>query len=284
MRVRKAVITAGGARQRALPLQTLIDRDGEEKSVLQILIEEALRARIEEIGVVASPRDADAYAQAAGVHAGRVHFLPQPEPLGYGHALYCSRDFTGREPFLHLVGDHIYVSGVGKGCAEHLVEMAEAENCSVSGVQPTHESSLSRFGAVAGRPQGEHKDLYRIETVIEKPTPTEAEQRLIVAGLRSGYYLCFFGLHVFTPALVEILGELLEARGPGAALSEALGELAQREQYLAMKQAGRRYDLGVRYGLLVGQLALALSGADRQQVLAQLMRLLVAREMDRENG
>ena len=43
--------------------------------------------------------------------------------------------------------------------------------------------------------------------MIEKPTPTEAEQRLIVPGLRAGHYLCFFGMHVLTPAVMELLGE-----------------------------------------------------------------------------
>lgn len=52
MIVKKAVITAAGRRQRTLPLQTLIDRDGAEESVLSILIEEVLAAGIDEIAVV----------------------------------------------------------------------------------------------------------------------------------------------------------------------------------------------------------------------------------------
>ena len=47
-------------------------------------------------------------------------------------------------------------------------------------------------------------DLYEIENVIEKPTPSEAEQKLIVPGLRAGYYLCFFGIHVLTPAVMTM--------------------------------------------------------------------------------
>jgi len=38
----------------------------------------------------------------------------------------------------------------------------------------------------------------RLKTVIEKPTPTVAEQQLLV-GLGAGYYLCFFGMHVLPP-------------------------------------------------------------------------------------
>ena len=58
---------------------------------------------------------------------------------------------------------------------------------------------------MGGRRVQGRQDLYTIEDVIEKPTPTEAEQRLLVPGLRAGHYLCFFGMHVLGPALMEIL-------------------------------------------------------------------------------
>jgi len=280
LRIQKAVITAAGQNQRALPLQTLIDRDGREKSVLSILIEQALVANIEEICVVVWPGDESRYALAAGKYAASVRFLPQPEPLGYGHAIYCARSFTGSEPFLHMVGDHLYVSSAPKASAQRLVDLAEAEECAVSGVQPTRESLLPRFGTVAGRRMPGRHDLYRVETVIEKPTPTEAEQRLMVPGIRAGYYLCFFGIHVLTPAVMNLLGRMLAA-APDAriTLSAALAELARSEQYLALEEDGRRYDLGARYGLLTAQLALALSGQDRAQVLSQLLELLADREL-----
>ena len=184
----------------------------------------------------------------------------------------------GSEPFLHLVGDHLYVARADDGCARPLVEIAEREACSVSAVQATRESLLPHFGAVGGRRVTGSQDLYRVETVIEKPTPTEAEQRLVVPGLRAGHYLCFFGMHVLTPAVMEILGRLLAGK-TRVTLSDALAELARREQYLALEQAERRYDLGGRYGLLMAQLALALSGRDREEVLSQLVELLALREM-----
>ena len=61
MRIRKAVITAAGGNQRALPLQTLI-HNGEEKSILNILVEQALTLNISEIYVVVCPGDEDRYA------------------------------------------------------------------------------------------------------------------------------------------------------------------------------------------------------------------------------
>jgi len=280
MKIKKAVITVAGKGQRSLPLQTLIDRDGVEKSVLGILIEEVQQAGVEEIGLVVRPGDEAGLTAVAGNHASHLRFILQPEPLGYGQAIWCARDFVGDAPFLHLVGDHIYVSRGGAGCALDLVEVAAREACAVSAVQATREHLLPYFGVVGGRPLANRPYLYRVETVVEKPTPTKAEQQLIVPGLRAGHYLCFFGMHVLTPSIMHILDQLLvQAEVPNVVtLSQALGELAQREQVLALEKQDWRYDLGARYGLMVAQMALALHGRDRDEVLTHLLELLAEQQ------
>jgi UTP--glucose-1-phosphate uridylyltransferase len=278
--VRKAVITAAARSQRELPLQTLIDGEGNKKSLLGILIEQSLAAGAEEIAIVVWPGDESSFAQAAGTHASSVRFIPQPEPRGYGHAIHCARPFTNGDPFLHMVGDHLYVSAATKPSAQRLVELAQKERCSVSGVQPTRESLLLRYGTVGGRRVPPRSDLYRVDTVIEKPTPTEAEQRLLIPGIRTGHYLCFFGIHVLTSTVMEILDrKLAKSSGTQVTLVDALNELATQEQYLAVEDEGRRYDLGAPYGLLIAQLALALNGRDRSEVLSQMIELLADREL-----
>jgi UTP--glucose-1-phosphate uridylyltransferase len=281
MKIRKAVITAAGADQQNLPLQTLIDRDGTEKSVLQIIIEETLRGGIEEICIVVQPGVKPSYLAVAGDHAGRLHFIEQKESLGYGHAVYCSKEFVHNDPFLHLVGDHLYISHSEIGCAQHLIEVAEAQSCAVSAVQSTRENLLSYFGAIGGQRIQGSQDLYRIESVIEKPTPTYAEQNLIIPGLRAGYYLCFFGMHVLTPTILDILEHNLKKIKTGSRihLSNALNILAKKEQYLALGKSDLRYDIGVKYGLFSAQIALALNGKDRDEVLSKLLELLCIREL-----
>ena len=279
MDIKRAIITAAGQTQRTLPLQTLVDRDGQTKTALGIIIEEILQAGVEEICVVVCPGDQAAYATAAGEHAKRLQFVEQSEPLGYGHAVHCAHRFAGDKPFLLLVGDHLYVSGAAKRCAQQLVEVAAAENCAVSAVQATHESKLPYYGAIGGKLVTARKSLYEISVVLEKTTPTEAEQRLIVPGLRAAHYLCFFGMHVLTPTVMEFLAEDIARVGgkSGVALSPTLARLARRERYLASELQGRRYDIGVKYGLLTAQLALALDGQDREEVLSGLVELLATR-------
>jgi UTP--glucose-1-phosphate uridylyltransferase len=275
--IKKAIITAAGKTQRTLPLQTLVDRDGVTKTALRILIEEILSAGIEEICVVVCPGDQAAYATAAGGQGGRLQFVEQKAALGYGHAVACAREFAGRVPFLLLVGDHLYVSS-RKRAAQQLVEIAGAENCAVSAVQATHESKLPYYGTIGGRLVAARKGLYEISEVLEKPTPTEAEQRLIVPGLRAAHYLCFFGMHVLTPAVMDMLEEEVAQAGKrGVHLTTALGRLAKRERYLACELEAHRYDIGVKYGLLTAQIALVLDGQDRDEVLSGLVELLARR-------
>jgi UTP--glucose-1-phosphate uridylyltransferase len=168
------------------------------------------------------------------------------------------------EPFLHFVGDHIYVGSEVSGSAKRLVEAACSEGCAISAVQVTRENLLPFFGTVGGQPVPGKAGFYRVDTVLEKPTPTEAEQRLIVPGLRSGQYLCFYGMHVLTPTIFEILSTMLQESATGrTSLSSALAVLSQQEQY----------------GLFTAQLALAMNGQDRAEVLTQLIQILATRNL-----
>ncbi len=279
MNIDTAVITAAGPGQRDIPLQTLVDRDGESRSALAILLREVRDTGIRRIGLVLRPGDESAYAEAAGDCAELLTFLPQTEARGYGDALWRARDFCAGKPFLHLVSDHLCLSSTEVACARQLVEVAKAESCAVSAVQATRETNLHLYGAVGGTRVAGRERLYRVEGVREKPTPTQAEQELIVPGLRAGHYLCFFGMHVLTPGVMEALEELLgrAAAGERVQLSAALDLLAAREKYLAHEIRGVRHNLGVRYGLFYAQLALALRGVGREEVLPEMVGLLAAR-------
>jgi UTP--glucose-1-phosphate uridylyltransferase len=208
MKITKALITAAGPNQRKLPLQTLIDRDRKQRTVLEILIKEIKNAGIDDIGIVIQPEDEKSYAEVldSGLHSS-IQFIHQNNRPGYGNALLSAEIFLNNEPFLHLVGDHLYVNKSGQNVAKKLVDAAEKHKCSISTVQSTRENNIGNYGTVkAERLQGE-PGLFQITRVHEKPTPTFAEQHLMVPGLRAGYYLCFYGMHVFTPLLLELLNK-----------------------------------------------------------------------------
>lgn len=276
MNVTKAVITSANPADKHLPLQTLIDSKGETRTALQILLGEVFGAGLESAAIVIPPGEAERYELAAGPHAERLSFIEQKEPLGYGHAVSLAADFVGPDPFLLLVGDHLFRTLGDSSCVQQIITLAKEENATISGVQPTHESQLHLYGTVAAALRAGTQNTYEISSIYEKPTPTLAEQELIVAGLRSGHYLCFFGMHVLPAKAIEHLQGLLKSASPGEqiGLTETLNHLAESGEYLALRMNGQRFNLGERYGLLRAQLALSLAGPHRDEVMATIIELL----------
>jgi UTP--glucose-1-phosphate uridylyltransferase len=276
MKVKKAVITAAGEQHSNLPLQSVVDRDGRPGTALHRTLDEVVQAGIDEIAIVVRPGQADRYLSAAKSHASRLVFFEQDQPRGYGDAILRASEFITGQPFLHLVSDHLYVSSTKQSCAAQLCQLAEKHACSISAIQPTRENEIIYFGTVGGRPVAQQERLYEVSTVIEKPTPTIAEQELIVAGQRSGHYLCLFGMHVLTPNLLRILEANLNTQ-PGMQpvdLSTSLNQLAQSERYLAFEVDGSRFNIGYKYGLMLAQLAISMGGVDRDLILTELVSLM----------
>ncbi|GAB3181366.1 UTP--glucose-1-phosphate uridylyltransferase [Telluribacter humicola] len=307
MRIKKAVITAAARGERLYPVADtiqkamlpVIDTDGLHKPVIQIIAEEAFASGIEEICVVCAPGDGERYINAftslrdnliksfKGVDWARdeankidhlirqISFAEQTEPLGYGHAVYCAREFVNDEPFLLLLGDYLYVSDLlQKRCAAQLIELASQENCSVSAVNPTIEHQISRYGTLTGKHVPNTPGVYQINKIIEKPSLSVAELELQTPGLRIGYYLCFFGMHVFTPMVFDILKKSIDQDGTNILLTPTLQELAETEKYLALEVKGNRYDLSKRHGLMQAQIALGLAGEAHDETLTSMVELL----------
>ena len=194
----------------------LMDRDGLNKPVIQIIAEEALDSGIEELCVVCAPGDEERYQMRfqqfrenlkeayRGVDWARrqeerldnmlrrLQFAPQREPLGYGHAVWRAKEFTAGEPFLLLLGDHLYLSHLpDKRCARQLIELAQREECAAAAVHPTREHLVGRYGTISGARISQYSGVYQIEKILEKPSVSQAELELQVPGLRAGFYLCF---------------------------------------------------------------------------------------------
>lgn len=279
MKIRKAVITAAGDHHDRLPLQTLVDRRGEIRTALRLMLDEVVDSGVEEVAVVIRPGQQESYLAASGPHQSRLTFCEQTQPRGYGDAILRAGDFIAGESFLHLVSDHLYLSRSDRLCAKQLIDAAQQHACSVSAIQPTRENEVLFFGTVGGTPLPLSDNMYEVTTVIEKPTPTIAEQHLIVAGQRAGYYLCLFGMHVLTPTVLTLLKQSLDAASDGRSidLSSSLNQLAQTERYLALEIDGSRYNISYKYGLLLAQLAFSLSGVDRDLILTELLNLTAVR-------
>src|SRR3954465_1503871 len=184
-KVRKAVITAAGKGTRQYPASTavqkemfpMVDRDGLTKPVIQIIGEEAIDSGIEEICIITQPGEESLYrdyfkrldddmvkafrgkdwaileSEKLGAFGERLHFAEQKSPEGFGHAVYQAKKFVGDEPFVLLLGDHVYISHTKDACAKQTIRVFEEFGVdAVTSVQPTMERMLHLFGTIRGAP------------------------------------------------------------------------------------------------------------------------------------
>ncbi|MEP6754481.1 MAG: hypothetical protein ABJA67_03185, partial [Chthonomonadales bacterium] len=120
--------------------------------------------------------------------------------------------------------------------------------------------------------------VYDVDHIMEKPAIEYAETNLRVEGLLWGMYLCFFGMHVFNHTIFDHLQHAIDndLREKGEfQLTSAQEKLRESgERYLAFEVVGERYDIGIPFGYAQTQAALAVNSVFREQMLAELVRML----------
>lgn len=277
-RVRKAVIPAAGFGTRLFPatkaakkeLFPIVDRDGIAKPAILLIVEEALHAGVEEVIIIVQEHDLEAfhslfneqitienynklsrpfqeYAQQILEMGHRVTFVIQQKQEGFGHAVYCARDAIGEEPFLLMLGDHLYRSSSERSCAEQLITAYQQHAISVLGLRQTPEGQIANFGTVTGV-WLEENHLLNVTEFAEKPTADYARNNLQVGGLDKGSYLTVFGQYVIKPKLFDYLEEHItnNVRERGEfQLTSALDRLRQEEGFMGLMIDGQRFDIGL---------------------------------------
>jgi UTP--glucose-1-phosphate uridylyltransferase len=193
--------------------------------------------------------------------------------------VYQAKKFVGDEPFLLMLGDHIYISDTKDRCAAQIVKVFEKYMCdAVTAVQPTLERQLHLFGTIRGQPIDPQQGIYKAELIIEKPSIEVAREKLATPGLPAGNYLSHFGMHVFSPRIFDSLEYLIknDLREKGEIQLTAGQEhlRQQTDKYWISVTQGQRYDTGIPYGLMETQLALALNGIHRTEICEAIARIL----------
>ena len=256
-----------------------------------MIIEEALTTGVEEVCIVAQPQQvepittyfsgavADAIREKSELAAqadrleeigDRLHFAIQAEPEGFGHAIYCARDFADGEPVMILLGDHLYIPESDVSCAKQLMDIYIEVGQSVTSLDLCHESELSLNGVVHGSPSLESERLFTLSQISEKPTVAFAQQHLRVEGIPEQQYLCNFGIDLLTPLLFDILDYNYKHRivtHGEIQLRDAMTEIIKQEGMRGYRVAGQRYDTGNPQDLLKTVNAFGLHGPYRNSLI-----------------
>ena len=277
-RVRKAVIPAAGFGTRLFPatkavkkeLFPVIDRDGLVKPVILVIVEEALKAGIEDICIIVQSSDRQLFedffgmppaienynklsneSKAVNDHllevGSHVSFVCQDVQEGFGHAVNCARDWVGDEPFLLMLGDHLYRSDGEKSCIRQMIDAYEQLERSVVGLKATPASDVHNFGCVGGS-WIEKDRLLSLTEFREKPDADYARTHLAVDGLAEDMFFSVFGLYLLESEIFGYLSEQIEnniREGGEFQLTSCLDRLRQEKGFGGCVIDGRRFDVGL---------------------------------------
>ncbi len=275
-KIRKAVIPAAGFGTRLFPstkalkkeLFPIIDTDGRVKPAILCIVEEALNAGIEEIGIIIQNKDLQIFEEFFKMPpsienfnklskdnqkyceylldvGNRISFILQDVQEGFGHAVYSAREWVNEEPFLLLLGDHLYKSESDVSCSRQLLDVYDRFNQSAVGLSIVSADKVINFGCVTGKWEQDDKILI-ISEITEKPNPEYAREHLSVEGMENKF-LTLFGQYILKPIIFEYLEEniRLNHREDGEfQLTSCIEKLRQEDGLIGYLINGKRFDIG----------------------------------------
>ncbi|MDQ7837197.1 MAG: UTP--glucose-1-phosphate uridylyltransferase GalU [Thermodesulfobacteriota bacterium] len=269
MRIRKAVIPVAGLGTRFLPATKAIPKEMltiVDRPTIQYIVEEVVASGIEQVIMVTG----------SGKSAIEDHFdysyeletileqrkkwtlleevkkisnlieitsVRQKRPLGLGHAILCTKDLVGNEPFVVVLGDDLVDASIP--CTQQLLNVFNEFHKPIVAVYPVPKEEVHSYGIVEGTEIKEQ--TYRVTKMMEKPAPGTTDSNLAIIGR-----------YILTPDIFTILENTPTGHGGEIQLTDALMELARQNQIYAYRFAGRRYDAGDKFGYIQATLAYAL--------------------------
>ena len=242
----KALIPAAGLGTRFLPATKAQPKEMllvVDKPAIQYVVEEGLASAADEVVIINShdkkaieehfspapelvellrSRGKDSYADAVE-YAGNlnVSYVYQEEALGLGHAVYCAHEKTGDEPFYVLLGDVLVPDNK---MLPRMQEVSDAHGgASVIAVMPVPDDQVHRFGVIAGAPVEGEADVWKIDSLVEKPKLEDAPSNLAV-----------FGRYLLSPRVMQLLADVKPGVGGEIQLTDALDAVLREEEMYAL--------------------------------------------------
>ena len=278
--VKKAVIPLAGFGTRLFPATKIVDKaflpvidyDGIFKPAILVIMEEMIRAGIEEIALIIQPDQKDEYdklfkkdmtiqhyrhlprdkrdynvkIQQMGM---MVTYIYQREQLGFGHAVGQAKDFAGEDPVLMVLGDHLYHSNIAENCAAQMIEAYEKTGMLTISLDEVGLDRVAHYGILTGSFIDKEHRLMQVEKMVEKPTEDYAKEFMGVKDRRGkDHYYCVFGQYILTPKVFELLDR--DARGYKEGngeieLTKVLDEIRATDGMCGYLVDGDRFDVGI---------------------------------------
>jgi UTP--glucose-1-phosphate uridylyltransferase len=288
VKVRKAVIPAGGVGTRFLPTSKAIPKELLplfDKPLILYAVEEAVASGVDHIVMVTSPgKEAlerffepdpalESFLEQKGqkellrtvrriTSMARFSYAEQRDPLGLGQAVLMAKDAVGDEPFAVMLPDDVIQDR--QPALASMIDIFQKRNGGVIAVEEVAPENVSAYGVI--KPQALSERVYQVDGLVEKPSPDKAPSNLAIVGryvLPAETFNC------------------LERTKPGAKgeiqLTDALALLMETHPLFAYRFPGARHDGGTPLGLLKASLSEALARDDARPAVLDAIKRLTSR-------
>ncbi len=281
--VRKAVLPVAGFGTRFLPATKAVPKEMlpiVDRPVIHYAVEEAVASGIENVIFVTArgkssiedyfdhhhvleqlleKKKASSTLKELGdiVSMVEVISIRQKKQLGLGHAVLVTEPIVGQEPFAVILPDDIILAE--RPVLSQMMDVFNEFSASIIAVQKVPREKISAYGVIKGEKVAER--TYRIESLVEKPSPEEAPSDLAIIGR-----------YILTAGIFTELKNTPPGRGGEIQLTDAIHRLAEKEPVYAFEFEGRRFDAGNKLGFLKANIAFALQREDLREELKAFLK------------
>lgn len=277
-KVRKAVFPAAGLGTRFLPATKAQPKEMlplVDKPIIQYGVEEALNSGIDNIIIVTGRGKAaieDHFDTSFELEHSlemkgkthelelvrhisdliRVSYIRQKEALGLGHAVGVARELVADEPFAVVLADDV-IHGA-EPCLKQLLRIYDYFGGAVLAVMEVPPERISAYGVVKAQPiefRGGSDRLFRVEDLVEKPSPEDAPSNLAIIGR-----------YILPAEIFAAIDDTGRGSGNEYQLTDGIRTLMKSKPVYAYRFDGTRYDAGDKLGFLKATVEFALRRDD----------------------
>ena len=164
----------------------------------------------------------------------RIQYTRQSIQKGLGDAVLHAESFVGDEPFFVALGDSIIgLSGTSTICQRMAESFIEQDADVVIAIEEVPIERVENYGIVT--PDGDG-DVFRIQTLVEKPKPAEAPSRFAISGR-----------YAFSPQIFDMIRNVEPDKRGEIQLTDAIRMIAEsggRVLGIKLHPDEKRYDIG----------------------------------------
>ncbi len=173
-----------------------------------------------------------------------ISSLRQGEAKGLGHAILCAKPLLNKEPFAVMLPDMIIDINTKKSNLYSMKNEFEKSGQSSVLLGAAKKSEISKYGIAKIARSKNSNGSYKLENIIEKPTPKRSPSNLFAAGR-----------YIFTNEILDFLSSEKPDSTGEIQLTGAISNFLNLNPVQGFKLEGKIFDCGDKLGYLIANLA-----------------------------